>query len=423
MFPVLRSSWPLFLGMLLLMVGNGMQGTLLGIRGAIEGFSTSQMSLVMSAYFAGFLGGSRLTPQLIRRVGHVRVFAALGSLISAALVLFPILTEPWAWVLFRAVLGFCFCGVYITAESWLNDAATNDTRGQALSLYIIVQMLGVISAQYLLVLGDPAGFVLFIVPSVLVSLSFTPILLAASPVPAFETSKPMSLREIYGISPLGCVGMFLMGGVFAGMFGMSAVFGTAAGFSLAQVSTFVASFYVGGLLAQYPIGWLSDRLDRRRIILGCGVLGAVAALGAILAGGVFPLLLVAGVVVGGVANPLYALLIAYTNDYLEPEDMPAASAGLLFIHGVGAILGPIAIGQAMGVLGPAGFFGLLALLLGLLAGYALWRMTQRAAPEAHEAGTIAPILATASPVAVEVAQEVYIESAADHADDATLANE
>ena len=189
MIAVLGSAWALFLGMGLLMVGNGMQGTLLGVRGEIEGFSTFSLSLVMSAYFLGFLGGSRMAPEMIRRVGHVRVFAALASFISAVLILFPSITEPWAWIALRIVIGFCFSGVYVTAESWLNNATTSENRGQALSVYMIVQMSGIVAAQALLVTGDPSGFILFVIPSVLVSMSFAPILLSITPTPP-STRRP-----------------------------------------------------------------------------------------------------------------------------------------------------------------------------------------------------------------------------------------
>ncbi|MFT6452601.1 MAG: MFS family permease, partial [Halocynthiibacter sp.] len=162
MLQVLKSAWPLLLGMMLLMVGNGMQGTLLGVRGGIEEFSTFSMSVVMSAYFVGFLGGSRLAPEMIRRVGHVRVFAALGSFISAVLILYPTVTEPWAWSILRVVIGFSFSGVYVTAESWLNNAASNQNRGKALSLYMMVQMIGIIAAQGILAVGEPSGYILFV---------------------------------------------------------------------------------------------------------------------------------------------------------------------------------------------------------------------------------------------------------------------
>jgi len=399
MFKVLGTSWPLLTGIMLLMVGNGVQGSLLGIRGALEGFSTFQMSIVMSAYFLGFLGGSRLAPVMIQRVGHVRVFAALGSLISAVLVLYPAIPDVTAWTIMRVVIGFCFSGVYVTAESWLNNASTNETRGQALSLYMIVQMIGIIAAQGLLNAGDPSGFMLFIIPSVLVSLAFTPILLSATPVPAFDTTRRMGFAELFRVSPLGCVGMFLTGGIYSAMFGMAAVWGMLAGLSVAQLSIFLGAMYVGGLVLQYPIGWLSDRMDRRFLILllSFGGAGAMFFAAAVDAG--FIALVALSLVLGGVVNPLYSLLIAHTNDFLKTEDMAGASAGLLFLNGLGAIAGPLITGWMMEVLGPGGFFLFIAILMLALGLYAVWRRMRRDAPE--ETGTFAALTPSASALAVE----------------------
>ncbi len=413
MLQVLASAWALLLGMGLLMIGNGLQGTLLGVRGEIEGFSTLQMSFVMSAYFLGFLGGSRLAPEMIRRVGHVRVFAALASFISAVMIMYPMLTDPIAWSLGRVVIGFCFSGVYVTAESWLNNAASNENRGQALSLYMIVQMTGIVSAQALMLVGDPAGYETFVIASILVSVSFAPILLSISPTPAFDTAKPMTLKQLLEVSPLGCVGMFLLGGIFSAQFGMAAVYGARAGLTLVEISTFVASFYIGALILQYPIGWFSDRMDRRVLILLVSVVGGAAALAGMVFGVTFPILLGAAFVIGGMSNPLYSLLIAYTNDYLEYDDMAAASGGLIFINGMGAIAGPLITGWLMGdaVFGPPGFFLFISALLFAMAAYALYRMTQRAYVPVDETGAIGPMYPTASPVAMEVAQEVAIEAA------------
>ena len=211
MLLVIKGSWALLLGMLFLQLGNGLQGTLLSVRGELEDFSTFEMSVVMLAYFVGFLGASRLVPEFIRRVGHIRVLAALASLISAILILYPLLVNPWIWTGGRIIIGFCFCGVYITAESWLNNAATNDNRGQLLSSYMVVQMAGIVAAQLLLFVGDPGGFELFVLISVLVSISFAPILLSITPTPAFEATKPMSIKHLFKTSPLGCVGMFFWG--------------------------------------------------------------------------------------------------------------------------------------------------------------------------------------------------------------------
>jgi MFS family permease len=415
MLDVMRNSWALLLGMLLLMVGNGLQGSLLGVRGAEAGFSALALSIVMSAYFAGFLFASRMVPGMIRRVGHVRVFAALGSFVSAVLILFPAFKDPIAWTLGRMVIGFCFCGVYVTAESWLNNASTNETRGQTLSAYMMVQMLGIIAAQALLVVPDVSGFLLFVIPSVLVSISFAPILLSITPTPAFESTKPMSLKELYTVSPLGMVGMFLLGGVFSAQFGMAAVYGTEAGMSLGQISIFVSAFYLGATVLQFPLGWISDRMDRRRLIFLVAGTGGAAALVAAAMGDLFPALLVTAFVVGGCSNPLYSLLIAYTNDFLEPDDMASASGGLLFINGLGAIAGPLLIGWAMEWVGSHGFFLLIAIWLLAMAGYAAWRMTQRAAPAVEDTGAFAPISPAATPVALEVAQEYVIEVAEEEA--------
>ncbi len=408
MLYVLRNSWPLLLGMLMLMVGNGLQGTLLGIRGAIQGFDAATMSLVMSAYYVGFLFGSRRASTLIARVGHVRVFAALASLISAAFILYAAAPHAWVWIAMRLVVGFCFAGVYVVAESWLNAAASNETRGQALSLYMIVQMAGIISAQFILNLADPSGFILFVVMSVLVSLSFAPILLTAGTAPAFQTTKPMTLVQLFQISPLGCVGTFLLGGVYAGIFGMASVFGTEKGMSVAQISAFVAAIYTGGLVFQFPIGWVSDRMDRRKLIMGLTAAGALLTLVGALFSDLYVLVLVLGFVVGGVANPLYSLIIAHTNDFLAPPDMAAASGGLLFINGLGAMIGPLVIGTLMTRFGGNAFFGYIGTLFGLIALYALYRSTRRPAPSVAETSPYAPVLPQASPVALEVAQEVAI---------------
>jgi len=413
MLQVLRSSWPLLLGIMLLMVGNGLQGTLLGIRGEIEGFSTFDMSVVMSAYFLGFLGGSRMAPELIRRVGHVRVFAALGSFISAILILFPVMTDPIAWTFLRVLIGFCFSAVYVTAESWLNNAATNENRGKSLSLYMIVQMIGIVSAQGLLAFGDPSGFVLFVIPSVLVSISFAPILLAVNPTPAFESTKPMSLRNLFKTSPLGCVGMFLLGGIFAAQFGMAAVYGSQAGLSVKQISLFVATIYIGALVLQYPIGWASDHMDRRVLICLSAAMGAVSGLVGVFFDSNFMVLLGVSFLIGGMSNPLYSLLIAYTNDYLEHEDMASASGGLLFINGVGAISGPLITGWLMGVFGPPGFWIFITLLMGVMALYAAYRMTQRASVPVDETGAYVGISPSASAITLEAAQEWAVEAAED----------
>ena len=409
MLQVLSGVWALLVGIVLIMLGNGMHFTLIGLRGGIEGFSAAELAVVTSGYFVGFLSGARLTPRLIQRVGHVRVFAALGSFMSAGLIAFTLLADPWAWTPLRVLVGFCMSGIYVAAESWLNNAATNETRGKVLSAYMIAQTLGIIAAQGLLTLGDAATAGLFIVASILVSVSFGPILLSATPVPAVEVARPLSLASLFAGSPLGTVGIFLLGGVYATQSGMGAVFGSQIAMSASEIALFVAMLFAGALVLQYPIGWLSDRMDRRKLIFGASLLGAAScglgwmASGAAGAGGGLWPLMAAAFIAGGVTTPLYALLLAYTNDFLSAEDMPAASGGLIFTFGLGAIVGPLVAGWAMQGLGPSAFWLVLGGTFAIMALYALYRMTQRPSAPADQTESYLSVLPTASPVAVEAA--------------------
>ncbi len=409
MIRVLKDTWALQTGILLLMVGNGLQGTLLGVRGPHEGMEAGTMSWIASAYFIGFLGGSRLAPILIRRVGHVRVFAALGSFISAALILFAAAPDPYVWFCLRVVIGFCFSGVYVVAESWLNDSSTNETRGKVLSVYIIVQMVGIVGAQGLLNIGDPRGYFLFAVASVLVSISFAPILLSASPVPVFETESPMSVRKLVAVSPLGAAGSFCLGALFSAIWGMGAVFGTEAELDVRQISMFVAAAYVGGIVCQYPIGWLSDRMDRRKLIFAAAAACSLATGLYGFIGQYFFLLLGLAFIVGGITNPLYSLIIAYTNDHLETRDLAAGAGCLIFINGVGAIGGPILVGWMLVTMGPAGFFVFICVASGLLALFALYRMSIRPALDVDVPVVFTPLSQGSTPVAVDMAQEHALE--------------
>ncbi len=401
---ILKNAWALLLGMMLLLLGNGLQGTLLGVRGALEGFSPTTMSYIMSGYYIGFLGGSYVAPKLIRKVGHVRVFAAFASSISAAFILFAALLDPVFWTLLRIIIGFCFAGVYVVAESWLNDTATNETRGQALSVYIIVQMVGIIAAQVLLNFADVGGYTLFVLMSVLVSISFLPILLSVSPAPAFSTAKPMSLRRLFQVSPLGCVGIFLLGSMYAS-FGMAVVFGTEKGLNVQEISLFIGLIYVGGMVFQYPVGKISDRFDRRLLIILMTLAGGTFLFSSLPFIENRLVLYLTAFILGGVANPLYSLMIAYTNDYLDVDDMAAASGGLVFLNGVGASGSPILLGWLMTQFGPNSFFLFLAGLLGMIALYAIYRTTQREAIPVEETSAYTAVSLQASPVTIELAME------------------
>lgn len=424
MINVLSSVWALLLGVVLIMLGNGMHSTLIGLRGGIEGFSAAELAIVASGYFAGFLSGARVTPRMIKRVGHVRVFAALGSFMSAALIALPLLTEPWAWTILRVLVGFCMSGIYVTAESWLNDASTNETRGKVLSAYMIAQTLGIIGAQGLLTLGDASTSALFIGASILVSISFAPILLSVSTVPVTEAARPMPLLQLFKDAPLSTVGIFLLGCVYATQSGMGAVFGSLIGLSANEIALFVAIMFGGALIFQYPIGWISDRVDRRKVIFSAALIGAAACgLGWMASeSNQYWMLMGSAFLAGGVTAPLYALFLAYANDFLSLEDMPAASGGLVLTFGIGAILGPLLAGWAMEQSGASTFWLVMGVTFVGIAVYAAYRMTRRAAIPADETESYLGVLPTASPVAVETAG-VWVAEQAEAEAEAAAAEE
>jgi len=414
MVAAVASSWALFLGIALMMLGNGLQGSLLGIRASLEGFPTTVTGILMSGYYAGFLVGSLLTPKLVARVGHVRVFAALASLASSAILVHVLWIDPASWTVIRLVTGFCYAGLYVVVESWLNDQASNETRGQLLSAYMVVVLGGAAGGQMLLNLADPSGSKLFILVSILISLSLIPLLLSTGRTPPFETPTPVGIRQLYRVSPTGVLGYF--GTVMANgaYFGMGAVYGREIGLSIRDISVFMSLILLGGMFLQWPIGRLSDALDRRRVLT---VVTLLAALFALLAGlsaeRSLPGLLVMTALFGGTSLPLYSLCIAHTNDHLTRDQMVQASGTLVLIGGVGAVFGPISTALAMQSFGAAGFFWWLATIHAAIGLFALYRMTRRAALPRAAQGSYVAVAPRVTPVAGALyAEEACEEDAA-----------
>ncbi len=378
MFGVISSAWALLLGIGLMMLGNGLQGTLLGVRASIEGFPTTVTGLVMSGYFVGFFAGSVIAPRIVKQVGHIRVFAALASIASSAVLLHSIYVEPFTWFAMRLATGFAYAGLYVVAESWLNDRATNETRGQLLSIYMVVVFAGLAGGQLLLNVSDPSGFELFVLVSVLVSFSLVPISLTATSAPDFSAPSAVGIKTLYHTSPLGVMGAIGTGAAHGAIFSMGAVYARNVGFSVAQISIFMGIMVVGGLLLQWPIGRLSDRLDRRKVLTGVSILAGLVALTAYPMSeatvvGMFAVVFL----FGGLSLPMYSLCIAHTNDHLQPHQVIAASAGLVLVSGVGLVMGPVFGSMLMSIAGDNGLFLFLGSVHLLVGMFAIYRMTRR----------------------------------------------
>ncbi len=384
MFQVISNSWALFLGLGLIMLGNGLQGSLLGLRASLEGFGVTATGLIMSGYFVGLLIGAAAVPKFVTRVGHIRSFGAMASLASTSILVHIVIIDPWIWWTMRFVTGFAYAGLYIVAESWLNDASENDTRGQLLSFYMLISLGSMAGGQFMLNIASPSSYELFVLISVLVSIAVIPILLSVSKAPDFVTAESVSVYQLYRVSPLGVMGVLVNGVIMGAVFGMGAVYAANIGLSVRQISFFMGSLVLGGAVLQYPIGRLSDVLGRRQVIIGTCAAGAAVSFGA--AGfetsSWMHYLVIA--LLGGFSMPLYALCIAHTNDHLSPSQMVAASGTLVLAASLGSSLGAPITAFAMEHLGSQAFFHTIAVSMALICLFALWRSTQREAIASEE---------------------------------------
>ena len=395
MWQAIRMSWPLFVGMAFLMVGNGLLATLLTLRATGLGFGDSVIGLVQSAYPVGSLLGCLVAPRLVKRVGHVRVFGALASLASTAALIHLVTYDPWSWGAVRMLAGFCFAGLYVVAESWLNGRATNESRGSLLSIYFVIQTGGTAAGQLLLTLSSPEGVLLFVVVSVLISLSLVPILISASAAPSFEEPERISIAKLFRLSPMGLTGCFLNGVAQGALYIALALYGGAIGLDSGAIGALIGSVTLGGMLFQFPLGRLSDRVDRRRVITGAAGLSIPVCL-LLAAAGDAPLEafgvvgLYGGVlVVGGLTLPIYSICMAHTNDHLKPSQIVAASGTLVLVLGAGVVFGPTLGSYAVESHGPAGLFFVLAIIQGATVATALFRLWRGRAPAEHPGRAVA----------------------------------
>jgi len=392
----LSLMWSLTLAVGLLMMATGLLNTFVGLRAAIEGFAPAVIGLLMSAYYVGFVAGARLCGRIINRVGHIRAFGAFCALNATVACLLHFTVHPVAWLLLRAVIGFNLAGLYMVIESWLNAKAMPDNRGTLLSVYMMTVFLAMGGGQLLLNVADPRGPDLFMLAAMLLSLGLVPVALTRATNPEPVESVDISFRRLYEVSPVAVVGCVASGLITGALFGMGPVYGNEIGLSVAGISILMGALIVSGLVFQYPLGRLSDRLDRRKVITGIALCTGLAAtalvafsllLGSMTephpvaevrpssaqAAGVFAL----AALFGGLSATIYPVCVAYANDYLEPGELVQAAAGLSLAFGLGAAVGPSLAAAAMTVVGPAGLFAFNALVAAGVVLFALHRMRVR----------------------------------------------
>ena len=379
-------TWPLLLGMGLLMLGAGLQSTVLGIRATLEAFPTTVTGVVMACYYVGYLFGTIAAPRLIGSVGHVRVFAALAAIAAVAALVQAALVHPVSWGATRMVTGLCFAGIYVVAESWLSGCATRANRSRLFAVYMVVLYVGLGCAQFLLVLAGPKTSAPFMLVSALICLAMVPTLLSSQLTPAVVVHRTVPFRELYRISPLGVAAVSVAGVISSILFSMGPVYARLQGLDTLAIATFMAVNIFSGVITQYPIGALADRWDRRGVIAGVGAVATASAV-AIVAFPNMPhaLFLALSAVFSGLALTIYSLGISHVNDRLEPAQMVAASSALLLLNGTAAIAGPVLASSLMAVRGPSAFFATLAFLSGVLTVNSLWRKTRTApVPQAQK---------------------------------------
>lgn len=415
MWKDLGASWAILLGIGFMMLANGLQGTLLGVRAGIEGFSTFNTGIMMSGYFIGMFIGSMVAPVLVNRVGHIRVFSALASLASISILFHGVYIDPWLWMSMRIITGISFAGFYVVTESWLNDRASNETRGKVLSIYMVIVTGSMGLGQFLLNLAKPDAIDLFILISVIISFGLIPILLTVKPAPNFNTSSKMSVIELYRASPLAVIGNCLTGMAHGTIFGLGAIYASVVLVELKLISLFMACFLMGSLVSQWPVGYISDLIGRRGVMAGLSVISIVCCMLALVITRDSPLFYLVIIGLGGAAMPMYSICIAYANDRLEPHQIVGASGSLVMVSGFGAMTGPIVIAFFMEMLGVQAYFWGIAIVFSVIFFFTLIRIGSRAGVAIEDQTTL-----VAGPIGTPIAEFIapdsveYAEAVANH---------
>jgi MFS family permease len=396
-------------GLSVLLVGLGLLGTLLGVRATIERFSYAQTGVIMAGYYVGYIIGTWRGTAIVRRVGHIRTYAALTALCAATTLLFGLQTNFWIWIVLRILNGASVVGLYMVVESWLNEKTPANKRGLVFAIYMITTLMALAGGQFLLLVYEPATLFPFALAAVLIILAIIPIAVTRVAEPTIDTHQHLPILQLFTLSPLGAVGAICAGITNGAFWGMTPMFGTRVGMQEVDIAFFMSATIAGGALLQLPIGHLSDRYDRRGILLLVSFAGAIAAgiTGAMVLWDTTGLNLIA-FLYGGLMFSVYAISVAHTNDYLEPSEVLGATQGLLLLYGLGALSGPLAGGWLMSAVGAVGLPLISALTLLSFCFFGLYRMTRRASPLVEDQTDFVP-LARTSPVMMEMHPQAETE--------------
>ena len=408
---VFKNSWALFMGMGAIMLAYGYQNALLGVRAVIEDFSLASTGFMMSGYFVGYFIGARTIPSVISGVGHIRVFAAFASVASLAILVHSIFINPLTWFILRVITGYSMVSIYTIAESWLNDRSSNKNRGKVLSIYMIILYGSMGLGMFMLNFSSPEKFQPFILISVLMSAALLPILLTKRKPPQFKKIQSMSLKDLYNSSPLGMVSAVLYGIVQSALFTLLAVYAAAMNFSIFDISLVTFLLAISGAVSQYPVGYISDKFDRRKVIIYSTFGAAIFAFLAIFSVGTMYLPEGLGssklwfyiflVLFSVCSLPMFSLILAHTNDFITRDKFVAAGAGLQFAFGLGAISGPFLCSLLMGLVGNNGFFVFLIFFHCVIGFYGIHRMKVRPSEDNPDSQFVA-VPTTITPVGLEL---------------------
>ena len=407
---VIRTTWPLFLGILFIGLGNGLQGTLSSWRADFEGFSVLTTGLIMSGYFIGQLASSILAPKQIKKTGQIRTYAAYASIASTAILIQILFIEPPVWFVARFLSGFCIAGIMIIVEGWLNSISSNENRGQIFSIHMIVVWTGLALGQGLFAVDDPSGVSLFLLASILLSVSLIPILLTEIKAPESDVQESLGLRALWKASPAGVATIGLSGLASAGFFGVGTIYAVKAGLSVSETALFMTLFIGFGAASQWPLGWLSDKIDRRKVILLC--CASVICICIVLTSFEFTstILLILSALVGACTLPLYSLGVAQANDRLEPKQMISASGTIVLVFSVFAALGPFTMSYFLELFEMFGFMLYMGIVHLVIAVTVLMMMMINQNVDESEQTDFQVMGQRPSVVAMEVIAEEALES-------------